>query len=53
LALSTLAKVFLYIGGVGGGVQRCQKARAAIRGLLKFGQNVPCRGDGEGEVPFE
>ena len=34
LALSTLAKVFLYIGGVGGGVQRCQKARAAIRAAM-------------------
>ena len=34
LALSTLAKVFLYIGGVGGGVQRCQKARATIRAAM-------------------
>ena len=34
LALSTLAKVFLYIGGEGGGVQRCQKARAVIRAAM-------------------
>ncbi|KAL3811387.1 hypothetical protein ACHAXA_000466 [Cyclostephanos tholiformis] len=34
LALSTLAKIFLYIGGEGGGVQRCQKARATIRAAM-------------------